>query len=702
MKKKFLLLLVFASLVFVPRSRAFSLDDIQVWTGAGTNRAALVIEWNTPEVFNYTTVPAPVANKTLVWGYRFNGTVNGTQMINSIRAADPRLYMVEEVFSFGSYIDAIGYNLNGNGVIGITDGTLTNWITNGLLTSSTVDPDAARPVTASDLFWSGSSGPNWQTWNELGGNGGFNNSPNRGTNAYYDPNTYNHGEWATSSYGPDGLMLTNGSWIGFSISAAGYTTNLNDPAYAAYNNDEQAPPSPDGTYTAYISNTNDFAVQIVSTNKLSSNALYNDPTAVLNRPALRYIDLGIPTRTTIINPPFNVATNGGNVLASISAGGQITVSMGRKVYDDPANPYGVDFIVYGNSFFYKWTGGTASDSTDFNASQFTSNSYFGHAAIVSVSQDGTNWFTYNSVPALFPDNAFRWDEANDSWTEEQFNPTKPLNPSVYTNNLDGQSLAGALNLFGGAAGGTGYDLKASGWPWIQYIRVQAGSGSAVIDSIAAVNPAVVGDSLSIVPDNISAGLTNLVFQKPDGSGQSQIRIQFDSVSAPAKISTVDLSEFSAFAPVTGNLSSAFQIQIKPLAGTNAVNYLSEVALVAGGSYGGNGNDLRVYQWSGTNWASKPFAYNSTAKEVLVNGVTNFSAMVVSQIVPPRLSMQHGTNGLALQFTPVANATHILQRSTNLVTWTAISTNTAAGIVPITLQDAIAPAGRAFYRLLLNP
>ena len=35
-----------------------------------------------------------------------------------------------------------------------------------------------------------------------------------------------------------------------------------------YNNDEQAPPSPDGTYAAYVCNTNDFAVQIVSTNNV--------------------------------------------------------------------------------------------------------------------------------------------------------------------------------------------------------------------------------------------------------------------------------------------------------------------------------------------------------------------------------------------------------------------------------------------------
>ena len=54
---------------------------------------------------------------------------------------------------------------------------------------------------------------------------------------------------------------------------------------------------------------------------------------------------------------------------------------------------------------------------------------------VSVSQDGINWYTYTNTPLLFPDNAYRWDDTNASWTDEQMNPTKPLNPFLYTNNL---------------------------------------------------------------------------------------------------------------------------------------------------------------------------------------------------------------------------------------------------------------------------
>ena len=127
--------------------------------------------------------------------------------------------------------------------------------------------------------------------------------------------------------------------------------------------------------------------------------------------------------------------NGSDVITEINSGGQITVEMGRKIYDDPNNPYGVDLIVYGNSFFSaSGHSGIVSDETDLNTATLSSGIY-GHPTTVSVSQDGTNWYTYSNTPVLFPDNAYRWDDPNASWTDEQMNPTKPLNPFIYTNNF---------------------------------------------------------------------------------------------------------------------------------------------------------------------------------------------------------------------------------------------------------------------------
>src|ERR1700744_3802573 len=113
--KKVSLALALAGLFVSPCVQAISLDDIQLWTGSGTNRAALVIEWSVPQSLTNSTVPIPVADKTLVWGYRFNGpNVYGTQMLEAILAADPKLYVAGAVYpGFGTAIESIGYNLNG-------------------------------------------------------------------------------------------------------------------------------------------------------------------------------------------------------------------------------------------------------------------------------------------------------------------------------------------------------------------------------------------------------------------------------------------------------------------------------------------------------------------------------------------------------------------------------------------------------------
>ena len=130
------------------------------WTGSGTNRAAMVVEWSEPESFLYSTVPAPIADKTFVWGYRFNGTATASQMVAAIAAADPKLYVVADDI-YGTFVEAIGYNLNGDGGIGITDETSTNYFTNAILTEATVDVDAAAPFEPRRFFWSGLYGPNW-------------------------------------------------------------------------------------------------------------------------------------------------------------------------------------------------------------------------------------------------------------------------------------------------------------------------------------------------------------------------------------------------------------------------------------------------------------------------------------------------------------------------------------------------------------
>ena len=236
--KKMFVSLALASLFLVSKSPAVSLDDIQFWAGSGTNRAALVVYWNAPDVRNNTSVPNPAAEKSLVWGYRFNGTATAEDMFNAVVAADHRLFVTATAPypGFGAFVYSIGYDLNNNGVFGLRIGTNTfaeNAFINGQCVFTSEDSDSAEPLDAGDLFWSGSFGANWEMWQEQGGAGGFTNAPDRGAAPYWTPLdteyfSYGyHGQWDYDGAGLEGTSIHDGSWVGFTVAAGGL--NFSDP-----------------------------------------------------------------------------------------------------------------------------------------------------------------------------------------------------------------------------------------------------------------------------------------------------------------------------------------------------------------------------------------------------------------------------------------------------------------------------------------
>jgi hypothetical protein len=228
-------------------SNAFSLSDIESWAGAGDNRAALVVDWSAPEVRNNTSVPDPVQNLTLGWGFRFSGSATASDMVSAIAANDPRLYIVTGYG--GGALFGIGYDLNGDGEFGLTDGT-TTYSGEQIKTGAANDfnADAFRTTDGGDLYWGGSLGPNWEQWTEAGAAGGFENEPDRGTDQYWTPvdpdNPWagSHGEWALAQEGIQTMALEDGSWLGLSVARGGLEwMNPDAPGTIAYNLHKQAP-----------------------------------------------------------------------------------------------------------------------------------------------------------------------------------------------------------------------------------------------------------------------------------------------------------------------------------------------------------------------------------------------------------------------------------------------------------------------------
>lgn len=170
-----------------------------------------------------------------------------------------------------------------------------------------------------------------------------------------------------------------------------------------------------------------------------------------------------------------------NQVVSIGAGGSLTVRLEQPVENDPFNPYGLDFIVFGNAFFQlneDWT--TTSGALGGTNAGFTT---------VSVSLDGARFFVLDPLLAPPPDSLFPTDGAGDS--------TVPVDPALTGESFAGKDLAGIRGLYAGSAGGAGYDIS---WardedgipvrlPAIRFVRFDQVGGETQLDAISAISRA---------------------------------------------------------------------------------------------------------------------------------------------------------------------------------------------------------------------
>jgi hypothetical protein len=188
--------------------------------------------------------------------------------------------------------------------------------------------------------------------------------------------------------------------------------------------------------------------------------------------------LGAPALGSSVNPmdpPFSKSQ-----LISVGAGGEITLQMDGPITDSPSDPYGLDFIIFANSFFVS-NGGSGQNET-------TSGSLFYHAAtaLIQVSADDVNWYTLN--PSLAPQPG-EWFPSYGGG-----NPQIPVDPSLANTDFAGMTLGEIESLYDGSAGGTGYSLS-----WAQdangngvdltsadYVRIEVESGVLDMDAISVV------------------------------------------------------------------------------------------------------------------------------------------------------------------------------------------------------------------------
>ena len=272
-----------------------------------------------------------------------------------------------------------------------------------------------------------------------------------------------------------------------------------------------------------------YATEMVSySDTLTGSSLYNDPYAVLGAPTTNFANTwgsAATARVKLVEPAYNVDLNGDKVITTLNTGQEIVVGFDHQVMNDPDNPYGIDFLVFGNGFY---TGsGTVSDTSNMNTYMLSGGGTFDGAGwfenvLVSVSQgpeyEGQDqsewtWYTFSDGPYgdnAYPTQAYLWDAENAEWTDTLSDFTMPVNPDVFDELLgqSGVSAADAIAAYNGSGGGTGFDLDEFGLDWIQYIKVEGADGFAggEIDAFTDVAPVPVPAAIWL----LGSGLIGLV------------------------------------------------------------------------------------------------------------------------------------------------------------------------------------------------
>ncbi len=366
------------------------------------------------------------------------------------------------------------------------------------------------------------------------------------------------------------------------------------------------------------------------------------------------------------NPTGSPKINNG---VGLKQGSQIVVEFDDAVTDDPANPYGVDLIVHGNPFFA--TGSMVHKDTNMNEYVIEAFGGGGAGAVfeervtVSVAQslDGP-WYEFETAFGdwFFPTQPVAWDrektnpnrgDAGD-WTDQENDWTKPVNPALadlaseaaeagtgtwgYFGN---RSVADALDLYSGSAGGTGFDLAESGFEWIKYVKLtDPENKQGEICGIVDAAPASAGDRLIMSWHNVhETGQNRLDFQDADDPSVNLAFVEIAEIDQVSYVSVDVLDDLSGLTPITGPDLGAYLVEIDevfPDEGT--VSFEASLGLRVDDAYQGDGSDLLLLHWNGLDWDDLvPSGYDAESRLLTVEGLHGFSAFVVTQAPVPEPS-----------------------------------------------------------------
>jgi hypothetical protein len=231
--------------------------------------------------------------------------------------------------------------------------------------------------------------------------------------------------------------------------------------------------------------TNPWADSVISFDEgVGGTAGYNIPEAAIGEPS-RFTGEDVwPGVVSPFNSPWLA-----NEIVSIGAGGSLVVSFDEPVQDDPANPWGIDLLIFGNTGILDnaypkgVVGGVYSDD----------------AGTIEVSQDGKQWVTISTqfADGLWPTRGYVDSQPYDAFEGSQpSNFTLPVDPRLTLADVMNFTNEALMHLYGASGGGVPIDISESGLSEISYVRISVDANTKLtpeIDGFADVTAQIVGD-----------------------------------------------------------------------------------------------------------------------------------------------------------------------------------------------------------------
>mgnify|MGYP000523306334 CR=1 FL=1 len=202
----------------LPAGLVMNFDDIQFWAGSGSNRTALVIDWNDG------TSP-----ESLAWGYRWSGAAPTVfEMLAGLAGAGSGIHLrIDSATNLGPGIFGLGYQVGntpfgvsgavdatGNATIPVFSGGISDTNTANNSTQAPLSSTAAGPGQPGDHYKEGWFDNGF--WELLDGTTGFTLT----------------GNWTPNFLGATAPAVDDG-WFAFSITEPDYDSIVPDRPFAA-------------------------------------------------------------------------------------------------------------------------------------------------------------------------------------------------------------------------------------------------------------------------------------------------------------------------------------------------------------------------------------------------------------------------------------------------------------------------------------